>query len=33
MIERPRFRTIGMVFVLAIAAVFFWALYGVMSAR
>jgi hypothetical protein len=32
MIERPRFRTIGMVFVLAIAALFFWALIGVMSA-
>ena len=33
MIEKPRFRTIGMAFILAIAVVFFWALYGVMSAQ
>ncbi len=33
MIEQPRFRTIGMAVVLAILAVFIWALIGVLSAQ
>ncbi len=33
MIERPRFRLLGMVFVLAILALFIWALIGVLSAQ